>query len=132
MSKIQTEQRDSLLIQCSRSMGLNLATVLAPEGVTVNIVSLQDDGGEGCVLMAEIPGSTGHDWGHGHDSHAKINVSLSVCYGVMCSLLKHRSSWTSKTNMDELWQSDAGLAIAASVPVHRLGTPEEVANIVSM
>lgn len=27
---------------------------------------------------------------------------------------------------------DPGLAIAASVPVHRLGIPEEVGNVVSM
>ena len=42
------------------------------------------------------------------------------------------STWTSKTDLDELKKSDPGLAIAASIPVHRLGHPQEVLNVVLM
>ncbi|KAF5126108.1 hypothetical protein E5D57_010803 [Metarhizium anisopliae] len=40
------------------------------------------------------------------------------------------STWQSNTDPEELRSTDPGLAIASSVPVHRLGAPEEVANIV--
>ncbi|KAF4874429.1 3-oxoacyl-[acyl-carrier-protein] reductase FabG [Colletotrichum siamense] len=69
------------------SMGLNLATLLAPEGVTVNIVS---------------PDTT------------------------------QLSTWDSRDDLEALRATDPGLAIAASVPVHRLGAPEEVANVVTI
>ncbi|PHH89561.1 hypothetical protein CDD83_5771 [Cordyceps sp. RAO-2017] len=78
------------------SMGLNLATVLAPEGVTVNIVQPAMIGATG---MIPTPQSR---------------------------------SWKSTDNMEELRGTDPGLAIAASIPVHRLGAPEEVAQVVSM
>ncbi|KKP07873.1 hypothetical protein THAR02_00081 [Trichoderma harzianum] len=78
------------------SMGLNLATVLAPEGITVNIVS------------PAMIGSTG-----------------------MIPTPKERT-WTSKCDMEAKKESDPGLAIASSVPIHRLGVPEEVANAVVM
>ncbi|KAF6844033.1 short chain dehydrogenase [Colletotrichum musicola] len=78
------------------SMGLNLATLLAPEGVTVNI-----------VLPAMI-GATG-----------------------MIATPKSRT-WDSRDDLEALRATDPGLAIAASVPVHRLGAPEEVANVVTM
>ncbi len=42
------------------------------------------------------------------------------------------STWKSTDHVEELKASDPGLGIAASVPVHRLGVPEEVANVVSM
>lgn len=42
------------------------------------------------------------------------------------------STWTSKTDMEELKLTDPGLAITASIPVHRLGHPQEVANVVLM
>ncbi|KAF4433506.1 3-oxoacyl-[acyl-carrier-protein] reductase FabG [Colletotrichum fructicola Nara gc5] len=74
------------------SMGLNLATLLAPEGVTVNI-----------VLPAMI-GATG---------------MIATPKSTQVLLLALRAT-------------DPGLAIAASVPVHRLGAPEEVANVVTM
>ncbi|EON95808.1 putative 3-ketoacyl-acyl carrier protein [Phaeoacremonium minimum UCRPA7] len=41
-------------------------------------------------------------------------------------------TWNSRDDLDELKIKDPGLAIAASIPVHRLGTPEEVANVVVM
>lgn len=41
-------------------------------------------------------------------------------------------TWTSKDDMEEMKESDPGLAIASSVPIHRLGMPEEVANVVVM
>ena len=42
------------------------------------------------------------------------------------------SSWMSNADMEVLRETDPGLAIASSVPVHRLGTPDEVANVVVM
>ena len=42
------------------------------------------------------------------------------------------STWKSTDHVEELKASDPGLGIAASVPVHRLGVPEEVTNVVSM
>ncbi|EQK97339.1 short-chain dehydrogenase [Ophiocordyceps sinensis CO18] len=41
-------------------------------------------------------------------------------------------TWTSTDNLDELRATDPGLAIAAGVPEHRLGVPDEVANVVAM
>ncbi|KAM0449357.1 hypothetical protein ACHAPV_008813 [Trichoderma viride] len=78
------------------SMGLNMATVLAPEGITVNIVA------------PAMIGATG-----------------------MIPTPKQRT-WTSKDDMEAMKESDPGLAIASSVPIHRLGIPEEVANVVVM
>ncbi|KAJ3528832.1 hypothetical protein NM208_g10027 [Fusarium decemcellulare] len=78
------------------SMGQNLATVLAPEGVTVNIV------------LPALIGSTG-----------MIPTPKS-------------QTWQSNADMEALREQDPGLAIAASIPVHRLGEPEEVSNIVVM
>ncbi|KAH7145493.1 short chain dehydrogenase [Dactylonectria estremocensis] len=76
------------------AMGLNLSTLLAPEGITVNI-----------VLPAMI-GATG-----------------------MIPEPKART-WKSNTDMEALRATDPGLAIVGSVPVHRLGLPDEVANAV--
>ncbi|RKL25210.1 hypothetical protein BFJ70_g12257, partial [Fusarium oxysporum] len=42
------------------------------------------------------------------------------------------TTWTRKTDLEELKETDPGLAIAASVPVRRLGHPQEVANIAVM
>ncbi|KAH7247743.1 hypothetical protein B0J15DRAFT_498645 [Fusarium solani] len=78
------------------SMGLNLATVLAPEGVTVNIV------------LPALIGSTG-----------------------MIPTPKAQT-WEKNADLEALREEDPGLAIAASIPVHRLGVPEEVANVVTM
>ncbi|RMJ03597.1 hypothetical protein CDV36_014878 [Fusarium kuroshium] len=78
------------------SMGLNLATVLAPEGVTVNIV------------LPALIGSTG-----------MIPTPKS-------------QTWEKNADLEALREEDPGLAIAASIPVHRLGVPEEVANVVTM
>ncbi|KAF4585473.1 short chain dehydrogenase [Ophiocordyceps camponoti-floridani] len=78
------------------SMGLNLATVLAPEGITVNIVQPAMIGGTG---MMPSPVS---------------------------------SSWKSDEDVDHLRQRDSGLAVAASVPLRRLGTTDEVAGVVCM
>ncbi|EFQ26069.1 short chain dehydrogenase [Colletotrichum graminicola] len=78
------------------SMGLNLATLLAPEGVTVNIVLPAMIGATG---MIATPKST---------------------------------TWDSRDDLEALRTTDPGLAIAASVPVHRLGAPEEVSNVVTM
>ncbi|KAF5025653.1 hypothetical protein F66182_2259 [Fusarium sp. NRRL 66182] len=78
------------------SMGKNLSTVLAGEGVTVN------------TILPAMIGSTD-----------------------MIPTPKSKT-WTSETNLEELKASDPGLAIAASVPVHRLGQPVEVANVAVM
>ncbi|KAL2671318.1 hypothetical protein Neosp_013900 [[Neocosmospora] mangrovei] len=78
------------------SMGLNLATLLAGEGVTVNTIL---PAMIGATDMIPTPKST---------------------------------TWTSDTNLDALKASDPGLAIAASIPVHRLGQPDEVANVAVM
>ncbi|KAH7127357.1 fungal-specific transcription factor [Dactylonectria macrodidyma] len=78
------------------SMGLNLATLLAPEGVTVNM-----------VLPAMI-GATG-----------MIPAPKS-------------QTWDENCNLQSLMSTDPGLAIAGSVPVHRLGFPDEVSNVVSI
>ncbi|KAF4983962.1 hypothetical protein FZEAL_754 [Fusarium zealandicum] len=78
------------------SMGQNLATVLAPEGVTVNIV------------LPALIGSTG-----------MIPTPKS-------------QTWESNADLESLKEEDPGLAIAASIPVHRLGAPEEVSNVVVM
>ncbi|OAA69681.1 aminopeptidase 2 [Cordyceps fumosorosea ARSEF 2679] len=78
------------------SMGKNLATVLAPEGITVNIVS------------PAMIGATG-----------------------MIPDPKSRT-WIKGTDIDVLKEQDPGLGIAASVPIHRLGLPEEVASVVSI
>ncbi|KAK1982286.1 hypothetical protein LZ30DRAFT_590827, partial [Colletotrichum cereale] len=78
------------------SMGLNLATLLAPEGVTVNIVLPAMIGATG---MIATPKST---------------------------------TWDSRDDLEALRATDPGLAIAAGVPVHRLGAPEEVSNVVTM
>ncbi|PFH54932.1 hypothetical protein XA68_11654 [Ophiocordyceps unilateralis] len=42
------------------------------------------------------------------------------------------SSWKSTDDVQELRQRDAGLAIAATVPLRRLGRPDEVAGVVCM
>ncbi|KAH6657650.1 fungal-specific transcription factor [Truncatella angustata] len=76
------------------SMGLNLATLLAAEGITVNIVSPAMIGQTG---MIPEPKST---------------------------------TWEKGTDIDALKAQDPGLGIAASVPVHRLGTPGEVSGMV--
>jgi 3-oxoacyl-[acyl-carrier protein] reductase len=41
-------------------------------------------------------------------------------------------TWRKDANLQSLMASDPGLAIAGSVPVHRLGGPEEVSNVVTM
>uniref|UniRef100_A0A0D2XM92 Uncharacterized protein n=1 Tax=Fusarium oxysporum (strain Fo5176) TaxID=660025 RepID=A0A0D2XM92_FUSOF len=78
----------------SHSMGQNLATLLAPEGVTVNIVS------------PAMIGSTG-----------MIPPPIS-------------ETWDKGCNLEELKKTDPGLAIAASIPVHRLGSPNEVCEAI--
>jgi len=47
-------------------------------------------------------------------------------------LTRDLRTWTRKTDLEELKETDPGLAIAASVPVRRLGHPQEVANIAVM
>ncbi|KAH7165266.1 short chain dehydrogenase [Dactylonectria macrodidyma] len=76
------------------AMGLNLSTLLAPEGITVNIVLPAMIGATGMIPEPKA------------------------------------STWKSNTDMEALRTTDPGLAIVGSVPVHRLGLPEEVANAV--
>ncbi|KAF5691668.1 3-oxoacyl-reductase [Fusarium denticulatum] len=78
------------------SMGQNLATLLAPEGVTVNIVS------------PAMIGSTG-----------MIPPPIS-------------ETWDKGCDLEELKKTDPGLAIAASIPIHRLGSPNEVCEAIIM
>ncbi|KAH8655292.1 short chain dehydrogenase [Xylariales sp. PMI_506] len=77
------------------SMGLNLANLLAPEGLTVNIVS-----------PAMIT-STG---------------MIPTPKGTSCS--------RNPAEVEALKQTDPGLAIASSIPVSRLGLPDEVSRVV--
>ncbi|CAK7201509.1 hypothetical protein SEUCBS139899_004215 [Sporothrix eucalyptigena] len=78
------------------AMGQNLAGLLAPEGVTVNVVLPAMIGETG--MIPEAMGTT----------------------------------WTRTTDLVELKETDPGLAIAAGIPVHRLGSPTEVANVLIM
>ncbi|OAQ66214.1 short chain dehydrogenase [Pochonia chlamydosporia 170] len=78
------------------SMALNLATLLAPEGVTVNVVSPAMIGSTGMIPAPKA------------------------------------QTWSSDCDVEALMWSDLGLAIASGVPVHRLGVPEEVGNVVAM
>ncbi|KAH7039889.1 uncharacterized protein B0I36DRAFT_3116 [Microdochium trichocladiopsis] len=77
------------------SMGLNLATLLAAEGVTVNIVS-----------------------------------PAMIGYTGMIPTPKSKSWSPEQCDIETLRKEDPGLAIASSIPVARLGTPDEVANVV--
>lgn len=82
--------------------------------------------------MLTTLGFTGHDWSYRHDSHSKTEASrssIAVCFE---RLIGKNRTWTSKDDMEEMKESDPGLAIASSVPIHRLGIPEEVANVVVM
>ena len=75
------------------------------------------------------------DWSDGYDPHAQVKVSvLNPTYCGFSGRLTWTSprTWTSDDNLEELKTSDPGLAIAASVPVHRLGLPQEVANVAIM
>ncbi|EPE05876.1 3-ketoacyl-acyl carrier protein [Ophiostoma piceae UAMH 11346] len=78
------------------SMGQNLAGLLAPEGVTVNIVAPAMIGETGMIPTPQ--GET----------------------------------WKKTDDLDALKATDPGLAIAAGIPVHRLGSPQEVANVLLM
>ncbi|RGP64840.1 hypothetical protein FLONG3_9418 [Fusarium longipes] len=71
------------------SMGQNLATLLAPEGITVNIVSPAMIGSTGMIPPPKF------------------------------------ETWNKGCDLENLKENDPGLAIAASVPVHRLGSPAE-------
>ncbi|KJZ75557.1 hypothetical protein HIM_05020 [Hirsutella minnesotensis 3608] len=98
------------------SMGLNLATVLAPEGVTVNIVQPAMIGATG---MIPEPKSR--------------YVPPPDCLGTTDQpVFPSSRTWKSNHDLEELRTTDPGLAIAASIPVHRLGYPEEVASVVTM
>lgn len=54
---------------------------------------------------------------------------LYVCHSTLTCLYR---SWQSNCDKDALRETDPGLAIASSVPIHRLGAPAEVANVVVM
>lgn len=41
-------------------------------------------------------------------------------------------TWNEDCNLQSMMATDPGLAIAGSIPVHRLGLPNEVSNVVSM
>ncbi|KAH0595188.1 hypothetical protein MHUMG1_06937 [Metarhizium humberi] len=95
------------------SMGLNLATILAPEGVTVNIVSFPRRLPHAACVEAH-----------------SIQVQPAMIGATGMIPTPKATTWQSNTDPEELRSTDPGLAIASSVPVHRLGAPEEVANIV--
>ncbi|KAL2680368.1 hypothetical protein Neosp_007965 [[Neocosmospora] mangrovei] len=96
------------------SMGLNLATVLAPEGVTVNIVR------DLHILNSDSP----------------LSLQLQVLPALIGSTgmipTPKSQTWEKNADLEALREEDPGLAIAANIPVHRLGVPEEVANVVTM
>ncbi|KAH8894714.1 short chain dehydrogenase [Thozetella sp. PMI_491] len=79
------------------SMGLNLATLLAPEGITVNIVSPAM-----ITSTGMIPTPKADTWSR------------------------------SAEGLESLRAKDPGLAIASTIPVARLGIPEEVSGVVVM
>ena len=77
--------------------------------------------------------SSSFNWINRNDTRAQEQVSPSVpTSGFEIVLINWRSTWTQGTDLEVLKAEDPGLAIAAGIPVHRLGTPEEVANIVVM
>lgn len=80
-------------------------------------------------------GFTGHDRINRHDPNAKGTVGAHCCTSICISqwlIFWYYRTWASDVNVEALKESDPGLAIASSVPVHRLGAPEEVANVVAM
>lgn len=57
-------------------MGQNLATLLAPEGVTVNIVSSSSHLSNSVKLTVYV-GLASYDWLNGHDPTAHLRVRSS-------------------------------------------------------
>ncbi|KAI9158005.1 Acetoacetyl-CoA reductase [Paramyrothecium foliicola] len=102
----------AIFADASSSMGLNLATVLAGEGVTILPAMI------GATDMIPTPKS-------------RYRSALSFCAYLVADCSGQRQ-WTSDTNLEALKDTDPGLAIAASVPVRRLGQPQEVANVAVM
>lgn len=62
----------------------------------------------------------------------KSTYVLAISDSSLTILTKSHRTWTNKTDLEELKETDPGLAIAASVPVRRLGHPQEVANVAVM
>ncbi|KAJ0272075.1 hypothetical protein COL940_010644 [Colletotrichum noveboracense] len=80
------------------------------------------------VTKACLPGMRAQGWGRVVlvGSIASRGGGINGCHyaatkGALC-----------RDDLEALRATDPGLAIAASVPVHRLGAPEEVANVVTM
>ncbi|KAM0366052.1 hypothetical protein ACHAPK_008761 [Fusarium culmorum] len=92
-------------------MGQNLATLLAPEGITVNIVS--------------------HPMSR-HDSELIIQVSPAMIGSTGMIPPPKSETWDKGCDLEGLKETDPGLAIATSVPIHRLGCPDEVCNVIIM
>lgn len=109
-------------------MGLNLSTILAGEGVTVNTVgySLSPISYQLSYyqILPAMIGSTDMI------PTPKVRYVLLSPYPQM--LTYWQRTWTSNTDLEALKETDPGLAIAASIPVHRLGQPQEVANVAVM
>ena len=62
--------------QFQSSMGQNLATLLAPEGITVNTVNPPDYGFDISILTILL-GLSCNDWFYRNDSSSKIRVSFT-------------------------------------------------------
>ncbi|KAF4125462.1 3-oxoacyl-[acyl-carrier protein] reductase [Geosmithia morbida] len=100
------------------SMGMNLATLLAPEGITVNVVLRF---ATRLVLSLELTLSA---------TCLQIQPGMMVPSGMVPT--PKGSSWEEGCDMERLRAEDPGLAIATMVPVRRPGNPAEVGNAVNM
>lgn len=119
-------------------MGLNLATLLAGEGITVNIVRYKSST-DSLMRLIYAHNSIGFasddrpDW---NDPWTKIHVSPAGFAARLSHTFSNHErknrTWEKGTDLDALKAEDPGLGIAASVPVHRLGIPSEVSGVVVM
>jgi NAD(P)-dependent dehydrogenase (short-subunit alcohol dehydrogenase family) len=112
-------------------MGKNLATVLAGEGVTVNAVSHM----EKLFASTNFLSRSFQQWLDLPTWFLLQNQREFLDEPYLLSRHTNkifRRTWTNKTDLAELKDTDPGLAIAASVPVRRLGHPQEVANVAVM
>lgn len=123
------------------SMALNLATVLAPENITVNVVRTFPPP---CSLLTASKVSPAMIGSTGMVPAAKstclpsppplVTVADSAPRTMDTAKEENANdpSASAKAVSSDLAKSDPGLAIASTIPMGRLGEPDEVANAVMM